>query len=131
MSFTAEEKVWIRFHMGYLQVTSAATFSLGVPAAVETQFMIESAMNLVRPEAEGLVRDHLTKLAAILCQMVEDHELLAIERLGEISIRMDEHDALRKEYSFWQRSLANVFGIVPNPFDQRFGRGGLNAPVIH
>ena len=131
MSFTAEEKVWIRFHMGYLQVTSAATFSLGIPAAVETQFMIENAMNLVRPEAEGLVRDHLTKLAGILNQMVDDHELLAIERLGEITIRQTEHDALRREYGFWQRSLGNVFGIQPNPFDQRFSGRSLNVAVIH
>ena len=81
--------------------------------------------------AEGLVRDHLVKLGAILGQMVDDHELLAIEKLGEIVIRQDEHNALRREYQFWQRSLGNVFGVEPNFYDQRFKHSGINAPVIH
>ena len=131
MALTPEEKVWVRYHLGFVGVTSIATFSLGTPAAIETQFIIESAMNLVLPESEGIVRDLLNKLGGILGQMVDDHELLAIERLGEITIRKDEHDALRKEYLFWQKSLANIFGVRPNFYDQRFQGAGINVTVIH
>ena len=131
MALTPEEKVWIRYHLGFVGVTSIATFVLGQPAAIETQFIIESAMNLVLPESEGIVRTLIARLDNILAQMVDDHELLAIERLGEITIRKDEHNALRKEYQFWQHSLGNVFGVRPNPYDQRFLGGGINVPVIH
>jgi len=131
MALTPEEKTWVRYHLGFVGVTSIATFALGAPAAIETQFIIESAMNLLLLESEGIVRDILGKLGGILSQMVDDHELLAIERLGEITIRKDEHDALRKEYLFWQRSLGNVFGVRPNPYDQRFLGNSINVSVIH
>lgn len=131
MAFTPQEKVKIRHHLGFLNVTNAATFSLGIPQAVETQFIIERAMDLVLVEAEVEARRHVSILDRIEGQMVEDHDLLAVEKVGEITIRKDEQNQLRKEYEYWRNALANVMGIYPNPWDKRFGINPVNVPVRH
>lgn len=131
MSFSDQEKVKIRHHLGYLNVTNAATFVLGIPQAVETQFIIERAMNLVPAAAEGEVRRHVSILGGLEDLMVCGHEHLAIDSIGEIDVRADEQEALTKRYQYWQNSLANLLGIYPNPFDKRFSAAGarVNVPV--
>lgn len=133
MPFTDQEKVKIRHHLGYLNVTNSATFALGIPQAVETQFIIENAMNLVPPAAEGEVRRHITILNSIEDLMVCGHEHLAVDSIGEIDIREDEQEALTKRYRYWARSMANLMGTYPNPFDKRFDSSGhrVNVPVRH
>lgn len=136
MSFTAEEKVSIRHHLGYLNVGAASTFALGVPQAVETQFIIEGAFDLVLPEAEHQVRRVVSFLDGIEERLICDLDLLAVNKVGSIEIRQTEMKELRKEYDFWRGALANVFGIIPNPYDKRpylqTGAGSsLNIPVHH
>lgn len=131
MAFTDDEKTRIRHHLGYLNVAQSATFALGSPAAVETQFLIESAMNKVLPEAENLARNLVARCDLVENQLVENQELLAVTAVGEISVRQDEYAALMQRYHYHRNALANVLGIYPNPFDKRFENTGLNAPVIH
>lgn len=134
MSFSDVEKTRIRHHLGYLNVAAAQTFALGTPAAVETQFLIEGAMNKVLPEAEVLARDLLAQCDAVEVQIRENQELLAVTQVDEIGVRQDEFEQLVKRYHYWRNGLANILGVYPNPFDKRFGVGssmGLNVPVIH
>lgn len=133
MPFSNEEKVRIRHHLGYLNVGAAATFVLGAPAAVETTFIIESAMDKVLPAAETLVRELVAKCDAVEAQMMENQELLAVTQVDEIGVRQDEFQALLHRYHYWRNGLANVLGVYPNPFDKRFvgGAGALNVPVNH
>lgn len=134
---TEEEKVRVRHHCGYLNVQAVATFVLGVPAAVETQFMIEGAMDRVLPAAVPQVVRHLEILDSIETQMVENHELLQVKALGEIEVNSTGRDReqvqLRQTYDYWVNSLCNLIGVVRNPFDKRKGAfgGGLNARVQH
>lgn len=131
MALTNQEKVKIRHHMGYLNVSSAQTFVFGIPAAVQTQFSIEGAMNFVLLEAEPEVRRHLRILDAIEEQNVNDLELLAVMEVGEIKVNPQELKVLfRQEYRKWQGSLGNLLGVTPNPFDQRFKGTGVNVPVM-
>jgi len=134
MSFSDYEKVRIRHHLGYLNVGASATFVLGTPAAVETQFLIESAMNKVLPEADVLARELLARCDSIEGQMMDNQDLLAVEQVDEIKVRQDEFQALLKRYHYHRNGLANVLGIYPNPFDKRFassGGGGINVSVQH
>ncbi len=128
---TDEEKVRVRFHLGYLNVLESATFQLGIPTAVQTQFIIESAMNKILPAALPKVRQLLAVLDAIEEQMVGDAELAAINRLDTIEINQKEQAQLRDQYDYHRRGLANLFGTFPNPYDQRFMDGGVNATVHH
>lgn len=127
------EKVKIRMHLGYHNVAAASTFALGLPAAIETQFIVEGAMEKILPAAENEVRRHIAILDGIEAQMVCDHELLAVNQLGEITIRSDEQEALDKRYLRWRKGLANLLCVVPNPFDPRYpsAGAGINVPVHH
>ena len=131
MPFTKEEKVKIRHHLGYLNVASASTFVLGSPAAVETSFIIEGAMDRVLVEAEGEVRRHLQILNSIEEQMIGDHELLAVTQVDEISVNPKEHQQLRDQYDYWRQGLSNLLGVYTNPFDKRPIKRSLNAKVSH
>lgn len=130
MPLTEEEKVKVRHHLGYLNVAASSTFTLGAPAAVETTFIIEGAMNKVLDVALLEVRRQLQILDRIESQMVDDLELLAVQQVDEIAIQPEEMKKLRREYKHWQQSLANLFGVYPNPFDKRFGNN-INARVNH
>lgn len=133
--FTDEEKVEIRHHLGYQQGQLSYTFSLGVPASVQSQFPIEIAMDKLLPAAAGKVREHLEILCRIEGQGVDDYELMAVTKVDEIEINRDEHRQLfgNQGYMRWRASLANLFGIIPNPYDLRFSgqTGGINARVSH
>ena len=139
MSLTEEEKVDGRRHMGFLNVQEASTFVLGVPAAVQTQFPVEAAMNKLLPSAEQMFRKYIDALNGIECQLLENQENLAASKVGNIEINLEEFKGLMTRYKFWQGNLANLLGIAVNPFDQRpgFGSGysgggnGVNVPVIN
>lgn len=127
---TEDEQARARHHLGYMQVQSAFAFVLGVPASVQTAFMIESAFSKVLPSGEPKLRQLLDILDGIETQVISDQETLVVESLDSIKIRPDEFNQLLKQYQWWQRALANILGVPPNPFDQRFtSGGGLNVTV--
>jgi hypothetical protein len=129
---TEQEKVRVRHHLGYLNVQQSQTFVLGVPAGVQTQFMIEGAMLRILPQAEFKVRDYLDRLDSVEQQILDDTENVAVESIGEIKVNLKEMKHLIERYEWWRRALANLFGTIPNPFDQRFqgwGPGSINVSV--
>lgn len=131
---TEAEKVKARHHLGYLQVAASSTFSLGVPAGVQTQFTVEGAFSRILPQAEEEFRRHLKILDEHECQILEALPNVQVESLGTIKINLKAFRAYLQQYRFWCASLANLMGITPNPFDQRWGSwnaaaGGVNATV--
>lgn len=129
MALTDHEKVRIRHHMGYLNVGMAQTFALGVPSAVETQFLIDGSMNRILPEAETEARRLVSVLDQIEAQQVNDLELLATTKVGEIEVNDTEQAKLKVQYRHWQQALGNLLGVSPNPYDMRFRNSGLNVGV--
>lgn len=129
MAFLAkQEKVKVRHHLGYLNVQDAQTFVLGTPASVETQFIIEGAMDRILEEAVPEVRRHLQILDGLEDQMVNNHELMQIQKIDTIVVNSTgahrEQKELRKAYDDWVDSLANLFGVIRNPFDKRLRNYG-------
>ena len=127
---TEDEKVKIRHHLGFLNVAEAYTFVLGTPAGVETQFIIEGAMNRIKVSALWLVRKCIQVLDSIEQQKIDDLELLAVTKVGEIEIRQDEQSALDEQYHLWQGKLSDALGVYPNPWSKT-NQGGINVPVNH
>lgn len=130
-----DEKAQVRHHMGYLGVDEVSTFALGTPAAVETQFIIEGAMNRVRLSALPNMRRILGILDTLENQMIGDFELAAVNKLDTIEINQDEQKQLVQRYDYWVAALGNILGCPRNPFDQRkfnpSGTSGINASVQH
>lgn len=130
MPLSEQQRISIRHHLGYLQVADASTFVLGVPASVETTFMIEGAMDRLLEHAIPLVERLLETLDGIECQMVTDLDLLAANKVGDIEINPKEQQSLTKQYDYWAASLANALGSYRNPFDKRLtASSGINARV--
>lgn len=130
---TDEEKVRCRHHLGFLNVQEAYTFVLGTPAGVETQFIIEGALNRMLPAALPLFRELLAKCDSTEAQRFEDQEALVASKVGSIDLRGREGQVgLALQYDYWRQGLANLLGIYVNPFDKRSdvsGGGGLNVRV--
>jgi hypothetical protein len=129
---TNEEKARIRHHMGYLNVQAAATFQLGVPAALQTTFMIELAFTKILPEAENMVKEFLCRLNDVEKQVFGNLDLAEIESTGTIKVDPKRLAKLAQTYKIAQEGLANLLGVPPNPFDMRSwlaGAGGMNVPV--
>lgn len=129
MPLTEEEKVRVRSHLGYLNVADVQTFVLGTPASVETQFIIEGAMNKVLEAALPYVRNVLGECEGILTQLRDNRENLAVKKLGDIELNDREFEQLRQRYDFWKGKLADAFGVYENPFSKVPG-GGINGPVV-
>jgi len=134
---TEDEKVRARIHLGYPNFASQATFSLGIPAALQTAFITEGAFTKILPQAEGRFRIILARMDAIECQIEANTENVEATKIGEIELRENAFEQLLKRYRYWQGTLANMLGVLPNPFDFREGLGagyngggGINIPVI-
>jgi hypothetical protein len=135
---TEQEKVRGRDHLGYANFASQSTFSLGIPAALQTTFMVEGAFTKILPQAEPLFRKTLDRLDQIECQIEENTENVEASEVGEIKLRPDSFKQLIIRYRYWQGKLANMLGVLPNPYDFRpwlgsgyNGGGGVNVSVVH
>ena len=56
---TDEQRVSVKHHLGYPNANAYETFVLGVPASLESLFMIEGAMNSIAPQAEPRLQKRL------------------------------------------------------------------------
>ena len=128
---TNEEKARIRHHMGYLNVQAAATFQLGVPAALQTTFMIELAFTKILPEAENMVKVFVCRMDEVEKQVFGNLDLAEIEATGSVKVDPKRLLKLAQTYKIAQEGLANLLGVPPNPFDMRSwlkSSGGINVP---
>jgi hypothetical protein len=133
VAVTEHDRNRARKHLGYGQVQAAATFVLGVPAAVETAFMIEGAFDRILPSAESFFREVLDKLDETGRQIFESQSSIEAKKIGNIEINDKMFEQLVQRYQYWQGELANMLQVPPNPFDQRFrgygGGAGINISV--
>lgn len=129
MPLTELERVKVRGHLGFVNLTQVSTFAVGTPAGVESAFVIEGAMNNVPEAALPLLRQYLAVLDKIEAQKVDDLENMAVDKLGNIELRADEQEALDRQYERWQGKVADLLGVYVNPFSKAGGRG-INVPVM-
>ena len=122
MAFTLQEKERIRYHLGYLNVTTASSITFGVPTPLQTLFIVDSAMDRVLPEGEDRVRTFVNILDGIECKMVEGQDFLPANRLGDLEIRVGHIDQLEEEYTRFAGRLADQLGVPLYPYSTKFKR---------
>lgn len=128
--FSLEEKNRLRYHLGYLVVQPVLTIQLGVPAVSQTGFLLEAAMDRVPLSAAGMVRGLLSKLDVIEDDMFRARRRLAARELGELTLNPDnEIGQLEGEHDRWAKRLADLLGVMPNPYSQRQFSGD-KAPLV-
>lgn len=134
MALTDEEKQAVRRYLGYLGVGTAATISLGIPAASQPLFIVEGAVNRLLPAAEPDVRECLTELKCIDDQLKDARrKRTRIAKVGDIHFRgADELDILYDEYDNWAARLSDILGAPINPHSELHKRIGgtihVNVP---
>lgn len=134
MALTDDERVGIKDHLGYPNPQAIETFVLGVPALMESLFVLEGAMNAVSPGSEERIRKTLKRLDKIDDQIEENADALLLTKADEVEFREDEFEKLHQRYAYWQGKLCNLLGVPgPNPFDARWvgPAGGINVTVQH
>ena len=132
VAFTLDEKVRVRHHLGYLNVAAIYTFVRGIPAAVHPNFSIEGAMDQLMVDAGAKARQLLCRLDEVEAQVFcAPGDYAGVKRVGDIEMNPDRIKILSQSYLLAQQSLANMLGVVPNPFDQRWftQQGSMNVNV--
>jgi hypothetical protein len=124
------EKERVRYHMGYLEVSPAAAITFGIPAPIQTLFLLESAMDRIMPVAEDRVRKLITILDSIECKEEGGLDYLVVSRVSDIELRPDHIEKLEEQYAKWASKLADTLGAPLYPgsskFRSLFGVGGPN-----
>lgn len=130
---TEEEKVRVRHHLGFLNVQEVETFVLGTPSSVETQFLIEGAFNKLMPTALPKFRQLLAT-----CDQIEEMMICALgnleaNRVGTIELNHQGADnqqrQLQRRYNYFCAALANMLGVIQNPYDKRMLGRSYNVRV--
>lgn len=123
MTLSAEDKERVRYHLGYLGTTDAASIASGIPASRQTLFILENALGRLMAVSEPRVLRILDVLDGIECRMVEGLDYLAADKLGELSVRKEQIAQLEEEYDRWSGRLADIFAVPKYPYAQRNQRG--------
>lgn len=136
MPLDDREKERCRYHLGYLNVRTPVALGLGFPSASQLQFILESAMNDIMPEAEPGVRRAIQELDCIEDQLSSFRTSLQLRSSGG-GVHFSGDDgmlALENQYKWWSQKLADTLGSPPNPFSlthQQLGTlgGGVIEPT--
>ena len=118
------EKERIRYHLGYLNATNAASLQFGVPVPVETIFLVEQAFNFLLEPTLPRVRKLLDRLDRCEELMDEGADYLAAKRLGDLEIDEENIERLEDLYWRWANRLADNMGVPLYAYSARFQHGG-------
>lgn len=126
------ERERVRYHLGYLNVGAPRAISLGVPSASHPQFILESAMRDILPEAEPGVRRCIQELDCIEDQLSSFRGSLEVKRTGGgVELRGAEaFQILEDQYVSWASQLADTLGCPLNPFGKRLERFGAGPGTV-
>jgi len=133
MPLQPDERARVKYHLGYLGVSNAASLSFGMARPIQTLFLVEQAMSNLLDDFLPKVRQILGIMDEVECRLVSAQSRLAAESLGDIRMREKEPDLLEDEYFRWGGRLADILGVPFYAYSNRYrGRGparGGNIPV--
>lgn len=131
MPLSDAEKERVRYHLGYLSVSTAASLTFGIPVPQQTLFLVESAMTRIIADSVPRVKRILQIMDGIEEQLVEAQPRFAAMKLGDLDLRENETDKLEREYVRWGHRLAEIFGVPVYPYSERYSQSfGVRAGSI-
>lgn len=120
MAISDADKERARYHLGYMTVTVASSFAFGIPQVTEVQWMFEDSIGRVMAASEQRVISILDKLDEIECLLFQSSKELFARRAGDLEPNLSQPDDVEREYVRWAKRLADMLGVIPYPFSQRF-----------
>ena len=131
-----EEKEKARYHLGYLETSSAASIQLGIPQPLQTVFLLEQGLTLLTNGfAVNRVRCILKILDDLECKLYGAVDTLSAESLGELKLHPLAGqgalftDSIEKEYVRWANRLADCLGVPKYPYSARFKHKGPGSTI--
>ena len=117
MPLTQEEKVLIKFHMGYPTQEILRSMFAGFPTLNQSNWQIDAVLsNPLAEETLPLLRNILKQLENIMWgDMVEARLEDKVQRIEEITINLQHQPMLAKNYRFWQQRMAQCLCVPVNP----------------
>lgn len=134
--FTASEKERCKYFLSYPDwVALAQSIQLGVPQGSQPLFLVEGAFIRISPEARESARKCLAECECIERQLSDSRSRFKVLQVAEVKLNPAEPSLLRRELLFWTTRLADVLGVVPDPYSQMLYKGindmgGINARVV-
>lgn len=120
MALSAAERERVGYHLGYLQVSGAASIQLGIPRPLQTVFLLEQALNNVIEAAVPRVRRIIGVMDGVETKLCEAQDRLAAQQLDSLTLRENEPDMLEREYVRWGKRLADLLGVPLYPYSERY-----------
>ena len=132
MALQPPERARISYHLGFPGVSQNTQIALGFPAAGHTRFILESALNRLLPEWEPMVLRALAECDCIDAQLADARKSrIQVSSVDQIRLRGAEELAdLEDQYSLWTSKLADLLGVVKNPFSHVHARGQVTLVQI-
>lgn len=134
--FTASEKERVKYFLSYPDwVALAQSIQLGIPQGSQPLFLVEGAFARISPEARETTRKVLCECEATERQLSDARSRFKVLQVGDVKMNPREPDLLRRELLHWVTRLADVLGVVPDPYSQMLYKGisdmgGINARVV-
>lgn len=124
MAFTTDEQARIKYYLSYPDwVSLAQSFQLGYPAASQPLFLVDDSFKRLTPQGEFGARRALCECESIEKQLSDARTRFKAVRLGELHLNPRETAMLRRELLYWTTRLADVLGVVSNPYSQMMYQG--------
>lgn len=130
MPLSDAEKERVRYHLGYLEVGTAASIQFGIPRPLQTIFLVETAMTQLLENATDRVRRILNIMDGVENKMVDAQDRLAAIQLDELHLRDNEPDQLEREYVRWGHRLADILGVPIYAYSTKYRSVGVRAGSI-
>lgn len=117
MPLTAEEKVRIKFHLGYPIQTVLRSMFMGMPMQVESNWQIDAMLATpLMEETLPLIRDCIKQCDQIMFEDFPDARLEhKAEQLEELRLNMKHTVMLSEDFTMWQHKLAQCLCVPINP----------------
>ncbi len=129
-TLTEDQKDRILHMLGYASwSTLAQSIQLGYPMASQPLFLVYDAFMRISPGGIASVLRDLCQCEACEAQIADARSRMKVESVGNISMRANEADALRRELAYWTKRLADDMGVVQNPYSQMAWTGGLGGGI--
>lgn len=131
---TESERDGVLRFLGYPNWANLAqSIQLGFPAASQPLFLVFDSFDRIRPESRSRLRQDLCRALEVECQIADSNSRVKTSKVGEVTMRADEFEALTKRLAYWTKRMADTLGVVQNPYSQMDYAGlpgGINATVI-
>lgn len=127
VSLTEFDSIRVRRHLGYPGMDTVFTFQHSIPAGLQTAYAVNDTLVHLTPDIVPHALRWVDECDRIECEYLSNMDLANVESFGSIKVNRERSRELAEGYLMARQNLANLLGVVPNPFDQRAWISGASG----